>query len=184
MSKLIWAVTGLFTAYVIWGSLHTPETLWAPGHLSRYHADVVDCTLCHQPFFGATNSKCIVCHGLGQFQLRSQPEVLRFHQDVMARAQSCLDCHTEHRGVLASITIGTLDNPHGEFIFRVTGTTSCSECHVLQAVEEQPRKPVLLDNPLVRHLVDQGEGAHRPGHFAQCLKCHRGGRLDVEEDED
>ena len=31
--------------------------------------------------------------------------------------------------------------------------------------------------------IRKGEGAHRLGHFAKCLKCHRGGQLDVEDED-
>ncbi|GJL61626.1 MAG: hypothetical protein NPIRA04_02800 [Nitrospirales bacterium] len=176
--------TGLIIVYIAWGSVYTPETLWAPGHLSRYHADIATCGTCHEPFIGATDTQCLVCHTLQQFQLKSQPEVHRIHQEVIVRKQSCLTCHTEHRGVLASITMGTARNPHGEFIFRATSTSSCSDCHTMDT-EKEKTKPVLLNNATVRHLIEEGEGAHRPGHFAHCLHCHVGGKRDVEdEDED
>ena len=42
----------------------------------------------------------------------------------------------------------------------------------------------LLRNALVEHLFQEGEGAHRPGHFAKCLKCHRGGQLEIEGEEE
>jgi len=42
----------------------------------------------------------------------------------------------------------------------------------------------LLQNAKVEHLIRKGEGAHRSGHFAECLKCHRGGQLDVEDEDD
>ena len=42
----------------------------------------------------------------------------------------------------------------------------------------------LLQNALVEHLIQQGEGAHRTGHFAKCLKCHQGGQLEVESEEE
>ena len=92
-----------------------------------------------------------------------------------------MDCHTEHRGVLASITLGALQNPHGEFVFRATGTSSCSDCHDM-GTGKKKTNPVLLKNSTVRHLIEEGEGAHRTGHFAQCLQCHRGGQIDVEEE--
>jgi len=89
----------------------------------------------------------------------------------------------EHQGVLASITIGALNNPHGEFIFRATGATSCSDCHMMESGEGEKRM-ILLSNSRVNHIIEEGEGAHRFGYFAKCLNCHRGGQLDVEDEND
>ena len=176
-------VTGLLVMYIAWGSIHMPEALWAPGHLSRHHADLSSCTLCHQAFGGATNNKCLGCHSAEVFQARSEVAVRAFHHTIIKDQQSCLDCHTEHRGVLASITTGTPLNPHGEFIFRATGTSSCSDCHSMNRGKVNAQ-PTLLQNAAVRQLIEEGEGAHQHGQFAQCLQCHIGGQLDVEEEDD
>jgi hypothetical protein len=58
---IISAVIVLF-AWVVWGSLNYPETLWAPGDLSRFHSDNTVCSDCHQPFHTASPDKCIACH--------------------------------------------------------------------------------------------------------------------------
>ncbi len=176
-------VTLLTLVYIAWGSVYDPEALWAPGHLSRYHADIVTCDRCHEAFVGASNNKCLACHTLQQFQLRSPTELHHVHQKIIDQERPCMDCHTEHRGVLASITIGALHNPHGEFVFRATSSSSCSDCHMM-GTEKSSTKPMLLQNSTVRHLIEEGEGAHRPGHFSNCLKCHIGGQLEVEEDDD
>ena len=42
---------------------------------------------------------------------------------------------------------------------------------------------ILLSNSRVSHIIEEGEGAHRIGHFAKCLNCHRGGQLDIDDDE-
>ncbi len=69
-------------------------------------------------------------------------------------------------------------NPHGEFIFRVTGTQSCRDCHASR--KKQGPKYGLLDNDAVRSLVAKGKGAHGPGRFADCFRCHAGGRTGTE----
>ena len=51
-------------------------------------------------------------------------------------------------------------------------------------LKDDPKKPVLLQNALVNHLIDEGEGAHRRGHFRNCLTCHIGGQVDIEEEDD
>ncbi len=177
VKPVVLIATALLIVYIAWGSLHNPEALWAPGHLSRFHADISTCERCHEAFVGASNGKCLACHTLLEFQLKSSADIHHLHRSAIDQQRSCMDCHTEHRGVLARITLGTLHNPHGEFVYRATGTSSCSDCHVMSSGMIDTN-PVLLNNSRVRHLIEEGEGAHRPGHFAQCLKCHRGEPLD------
>ncbi|CAG7857525.1 hypothetical protein MCAMS1_02386 [biofilm metagenome] len=169
----------ILIAWVVWGSLIYPETLWAPGDLSRFHADITACSDCHKPFQGATSSKCINCHNEKYFAVQSKPPATQYHQQSIRERTACRNCHTEHRGELAQITIGALINPHGEFVFRATGTKSCSTCHDFSGI--YGISPRLLDNPIVRHLMEEGEGAHKAGSMAHCLTCHAGGRMDAEE---
>jgi Class III cytochrome C family len=173
------AVIILFT-WVIWGSLNYPEALWAPGDLSRFHSDITACTDCHRPFYGATPDNCIACHNEKDFAARSKPQVTGFHQQSIRERKNCSECHTEHRGALAQITIGALLNPHGEFVFRATGTNSCSACHDISGGFQSHLK--LLDNDIVRHLMAEGDEAHKPGKMLHCLSCHEGGRVEVKED--
>lgn len=68
-------------------------------------------------------------------------------------------------------------NPHGNFIFRVTGTTACVECHTFSSPNG---RPLLSNNDAVRSLIARGKGAHGPARFADCFRCHAGGRLPGE----
>jgi len=179
--RLIWALTVATVGLVVWSSIRYPEAMWAPGHLSRAHTDIADCQSCHEPFRGATARQCLTCHTIQQFETGAEPEVRLYHRKIIRQAQSCLDCHTEHQGVLTPITMRMLKNPHGEFIFRVTGTGSCSGCHRVNP-EAGAMSPALLENSRVRHLLEEGDGAHQLGHFAECLNCHRGGQLEMEKD--
>lgn len=172
------AIIMLF-AWVVWGSLNYPETLWAPGDMSRFHSDITACSDCHQPFHGANSNKCIYCHNEKNFAAQSKPQVTKFHQQSIRERKACMDCHTEHRGALAQITIGALFNPHGEFVFRATGAKSCAACHDFSGGYQA--QPELLDNGVVRHLMEEGDGAHKPGKMAQCLTCHTGGRREAKE---
>lgn len=165
-----------------WGSYKYPEALWAPGNLSRFHADTPSCSDCHQAFQGATAEKCIACHDLKSFAARSKLTVAEFHDHAIREQQACNACHTEHQGALAQITVGSLINPHGEFVFRATGTHTCNACHDFTAGVAAP--PTLLDNAIVKHVRAEGDGAHKPGKMADCLRCHQGGRLDIEEQEE
>jgi hypothetical protein len=165
-----------------WASVRTPHILYAPGDLSRFHADVVQCTRCHQPFRGPMSSKCVGCHTPESFTTTAEMRLGDFHQQVIRSGQSCFACHTEHRGPLAQITVGFFDNPHGEFVFLATGTSSCRDCHALKT--GPTKAPALLDNVTVRDLLEEGDGAHVPGKFANCLACHMGGRGEVKELDD
>lgn len=183
ISRLIYTMTFVLIGCIGWASLEDPASFWAPGHLSRHHTDIEQCTQCHQPFVGPTSNQCLNCHSLKQFVANSPNDVSRFHEGVIEQHQPCMTCHSEHQGLFAPITVGLTDNAHGEFIFRVSGTSACSDCH---AVEIQDNKThfTLLDNTHVRHLIEEGEGAHRSGHFAHCLKCHVGGQRDIEGEDD
>ena len=171
--------TALLLVWLAWGTLKYPGVLWAPGDLSRYHADIAACDDCHQPFQGPIAGKCIACHTERRFAAQSLPAVSEFHQDWIRGRKTCSGCHTEHRGALAQITVGAMINPHGEFVFRATGTDSCSACHDFSAAFSA--RAHLLDNSTVRHLMEEGKGAHRPGKMATCLTCHTGGRLNLED---
>ncbi|MBM4123451.1 MAG: hypothetical protein FJ246_00615 [Nitrospira sp.] len=70
-------------------------------------------------------------------------------------------------------------NPHSDLVFRVTGTKFCSDCHGSGAAKGAA--PAVLDNEAVRSLKAKGKGAHGPGRFADCFRCHAGGRLGVEK---
>ncbi len=171
-------VTVSVIAWIIWGSLKFPETLWAPGDLSRYHTDIQACSECHRPFRGATAEKCQTCHNAEYFANRAKPVTAEFHRDFLRIGKPCSGCHTEHRGTLAQITVGALENPHGEFVFRATGTRSCSACHDFD--QDFKTNGRILDNAVVKLLMLRGKGVHRPGTMTYCLKCHRGGRLDTD----
>lgn len=162
--------TLILLVWLGWGSFRDPETLWAPGNLSRYHADVARCASCHEPFRGPSSARCIGCHSETRFAQRSAPAAGAFHREVIGQRKTCLVCHTEHRGALAQITASAMLNPHGEFIFLATGTNSCSVCH--EFGEIFGARPVLLDNETVRRLLAKGAGSHRPGRMADCLACH------------
>jgi len=67
-------------------------------------------------------------------------------------------------------------SPHGDLIFRATGTTSCRDCHRL----DRDVRVVVLDTAPVRKLIDKGRGNHGPGRFADCFRCHAGGTKGIE----
>ena len=74
--------------------------------------------------------------------------------------------------------LGDIVNPHSNLVFTATGTTSCRDCH---AIKGATGRPAVLDNAAVRGLIAKGKGAHGPGRFADCFRCHSGGRTGVEK---
>ncbi|MEX5217349.1 MAG: hypothetical protein NW701_05935 [Nitrospira sp.] len=156
--------------WIGWGSWRHPAALWAPGDLSRYHADIASCTQCHEAFRGPSQARCIVCHSNRYFERRSPAASAALHRDMMAQRTACSACHTEHRGALAQITNQARMNPHGEFVFLATGARSCSACHDFGA--RVADRPTLKDDPLVTLVRKAGGTAHQPGKMADCLKCH------------
>jgi len=167
--------------WIGWGSWRHPVAFWAPGDLSRYHADIVSCVHCHEPFRGPSRARCMTCHSDQYFERRSSTASAGLHRDMAAQQVACSACHTEHRGALAQITDSTRVNPHGEFIFLATGTNSCTACHEFGA--RIAERPSLTDGPLVRLLRAAGGEAHQPGKMAECLKCHTMGTLGMWNEE-
>ena len=124
-----------------WGSWRVPAAIWAPGDLSRAHADVERCRDCHEPFVGITAGACLHCHTEGEFARIAAVDIADLHRPFLDGSRDCLDCHTEHRGALAAITVGGWENPHGEFVFRATGADSCGDCHDSARLDTSPHRP-------------------------------------------
>lgn len=65
-----------------------------PGELSRAHAFLGhNCAACHTAVKGVEASNCIACHANNEALVQRQPTA--FHANV----GSCVECHTEHRGI-------------------------------------------------------------------------------------
>jgi hypothetical protein len=69
-------------------------------------------------------------------------------------------------------------SPHGDLVFRATHTTSCMDCHRVDRAKGG--RLTVLDNAAVKELIAKGKGAHS-GRFADCFRCHAGGRKGVEQ---
>lgn len=87
-----------------------------PGPLSLFHKAIDDCTVCHQPWRGVSDKKCLHCHDFegGGFV---RPEI-RFH----GAQKNCLICHKEHR--LLGTTITAMDHRI------LNDQLLCTRCHL------------------------------------------------------
>ena len=72
----------------------------------------------------------------------------------------------------------SLFNPHGGLVFKVTEARTCADCHRMESAARGRLE--VMDNAAVRSLIAKGKGAHT-GRFADCFRCHAGGRLGVEK---
>jgi len=72
----------------------------------------------------------------------------------------------------------SVPNPHGDLVFRATNTTSCMDCHRID--QAKGGRFTVLNNAPVKDLIAKGKGAHSGGRFADCFRCHAGGRKGVE----
>jgi len=100
------------------------------------HADLA-CNDCHTPFWSATRmgDRCLDCHTDIEEELATPASL---HTDV-ASPETCRQCHPEHKGPHASLTLYAPDlYPHAEFGFYLIGHLSqadgrpfaCIDCHV------------------------------------------------------
>ncbi len=161
VARLIWVLTALIIGMIFWGSFRYPEAMWAPGHLSRVHADATDCHGCHEPFRGVRSRKCLMCHTSHRFQAHADPATSRRHLQIIRQSESCLSCHTEHQGDRTRFTSLEPGNPHGELVFQMTGARDCLDCHRANSVKKTMTS-ALLNNPLVQYLQKEGLGPISP----------------------
>ena len=141
------------------------------------HADIPRCAICHVPFWSDQHmdERCLDCHT----DLLSDPQ--GFHRIMIAQGagSTCRDCHTDHNGPLASMTLLDLTSfPHDKVGFSLLGhqtTTSgttfiCADCHMGvftsfdQAACDICHRGIEA-NFLIDHLQAFGE---------DCLACHNG----------
>ncbi|MGW8250669.1 MAG: cytochrome c3 family protein, partial [Anaerolineales bacterium] len=124
------------------GVLFNPGTLSAQagsqplGGVSSHAGTGGRCSACHTAIWQkqTMTDRCLDCH------LEPLSGKIDFHRVMLAQSQSwkCRDCHTDHNGAQASLTVLTLDRfPHDATGYSLAAhkTTSagdeftCTECH-------------------------------------------------------
>lgn len=156
MKRVFWVIFILvLTAFSIW--LFGSEEAAQPGMLRTVHAESASCEDCHTPWRGVDNAACLNCHS---FYAAGEdlPRKIRFHETD----ELCLDCHTEHRGSVASIS--TMDHTllHPDLL--------CSTCHF------DPHERLFGENCRACHGISDWEVPgyrHPPVERGNCARCHR-----------
>lgn len=142
------------------------------------HADLShECGQCHAAIWDVDRmgDRCLACHQ----DVAAELSVVSGLHSGFADSGNCRDCHTEHRGSEAALTLAEISNfPHDRTGFSlkahapiaVGGAFRCMDCHPHRVREFSPVSCLgchsELDPDYARqHLADFGEG---------CLGCHDG----------
>lgn len=140
----------------------------SPGMVASHHARIdLKCVQCHEPGHAVTAVRCERCHDpIGSERLTQAAHVLLGTGDIRKAETSsepaCATCHTEHRGLTASL--------------RAVDNRECATCHTFAtlgrhpefaAVRAQATAAVGLKFNHDRHLVE----AERT-RGATCALCH------------
>ena len=152
------------------------QTAFAPGSVSAAHARAVndrgqsianDCSACHDPWRGVTDTRCQSCHGR------------MVHALKQAAPPPCASCHAEHRGAttLASIPDSRCVACHANLAAHATGRTQ-----VANAIAFGPRHPEFTlptdgDTLRLNHRLHLQRGGVFNGNgqreVLSCTSCHR-----------
>jgi hypothetical protein len=171
---------------IVGGRLFSPGLLNAqagdtPLGGVRSHAETGGhCSACHIAFWsaGSMADRCLACHDEIGLQLQD-PESL--HGALMGggKQYSCRDCHSEHLGSAASLTIVDPQTfPHDATGYALVGhqrlpngrAFACASCHGEQLARFDPR----LCTDCHRELDAAYVQVHLDAFGSGCLNCHDG----------
>jgi hypothetical protein len=188
-----------FFALVAGLALAFPDRLLNPGPLMQGHAQIEKkCLSCHQPFRGAVATQCTSCHKPEDIGFKSAKGVVLagkegrvpFHRGLPEN--SCIECHTEHKGRDAKRALRTFrhegiapdlrancischDAQRPKGILHAGARSNCSVCHTTRAWT-----PATFDHKtfasgkrcLDCHKDDLPAGRLHAGAGANCTACH------------
>jgi hypothetical protein len=126
------------------------------------------CSSCHAPFWGPDRmtDRCLECHTDVSAQL-SDPKTLHgiFKQNEISLA--CQDCHVEHNGPSAPLTvISSLSFPHDRFGFVLEGMHNRAECVACHVNHDY------LNTPSDCFSCHAGKDIHNGQLGTDCARCH------------
>ncbi|HMK09716.1 MAG TPA: cytochrome c3 family protein, partial [Anaerolineales bacterium] len=163
--------------------------IFSPGELSQVggaaatggvtsHAELgTRCAACHAPVWSTDRmgDRCLACHANVRQEIDSQDGL----HGGFATAANCRNCHTDHRGVAASLTLSEpLGYPHERTGYMLQahptgslgGVFTCQDCHPdsLRNFSETTCLAChrLLDLPWMTQ--------HQATFGTACLNCHDG----------
>jgi hypothetical protein len=187
-SALVAAVLVVFA--IVGVSAVTGNGIFSPGQLSAVehggpvgdvnsHADLAGrCDACHAPVWSGErmSDRCLACHTPVQQEIASQAGL---HGRLATSATNCRDCHTDHRGATASVTLADPRVfPHEQTGFALTAHSltgqaagvGCRDCH--------PGSPVTFTAPTCvachQALDSPSMTTHVATFGSNCLNCHDG----------
>jgi thioredoxin reductase (NADPH) len=175
---IAWGAAGAAIALLVLA----PRSSYQPGALLLAHQQLSsNCTACHRPWRGASNDRCVNCHGeLSDSNPHSGFEVSEQDNGLMpgrklvvgpSRNLQCLSCHREHLGVKPNVS--------SESAF------ACTWCHKHPAIDrvDEHQVQVMHREFFVRHLFKRRFNHYEhelliKSHYpsipggAQCTSCH------------
>jgi len=180
----------------LWGTItFVPGSLY-PGNLLEGHLKYKnDCFICHTPFSGPNQTKCLACHKPGE--IKSGKEGLQtFHKRI--DAINCMACHTEHKGKALGKAVRKFDHDllgsglRGDCVTCHTSpqdrlhtpeTGNCSRCHTARSWRSDNMdhsKYFRFD----RHHQAECTVCHPNGDYAAstCYGCHDHSPRDMEKE--
>ncbi|NTU53659.1 MAG: hypothetical protein HGA97_08195 [Chlorobiaceae bacterium] len=128
-----------FIALVVVLALSFPDYLLNPGRVIQGHAPIEQkCLACHKPFKGARAIQCTSCHKPDDISIKSVKGValpkkagnVLFHRGLPAN--SCLECHSDHKGRNAKKALRTFRHQSLDSGLRA----SCITCHETQKPQD------------------------------------------------
>jgi hypothetical protein len=187
-SALVAAV--LVVLAILGATVVTGNGIFSPGALSAVaqggpagsvtsHADLAGrCDACHAVALSSTRmgDLCLNCHAQVKQEIASKGGL---HGRLLATSTNCRDCHTDHRGATASLTLADPRVfPHEQTGYTLAahslkgqgGSFGCRDCH--------PGSPVSFKAPTCaachKALDAPFMAQHEQTFGTTCLNCHDG----------
>jgi len=174
---------------ILGAAFATGNGIFSPGPLSGVtrgepiggvtsHADLAGrCDACHAPVGSSERmgDRCLTCHA----QIRQEVASKGPHARLLATTANCRDCHTDHRGVTASLTLANPTVfPHEQTGYSLGahqlrgngGGFACADCHTVSLST--------FAAPTCASCHQAKDAAFTSAHQATfgtvCLNCHDG----------
>jgi hypothetical protein len=178
-------ITAIITSLIIASvALASGSSMFSPGKLNALpgeqaggvlsHAQIgKECSQCHTSFWEKERmvDRCLVCHSDISVQIADPLSLHGVLRDA-SPTMECRECHPEHRGATASLTLLATDIPHDRLGYSLAAheDTECVDCHIgkYSSFDDQTCINCHEKNNLVFST------AHQISYGDDCLACHDG----------